>query len=109
MNHTKTKEVPYFKSGYDVYSDPTPEDTVRIKYKTLKDVKNTIQKLESIYKSGERPHNRISKITNVMTQRLRIIDKNSERYKLSKRYFEFLKLRTKVNDEIGRKKMIFKI
>ena len=109
MNHTKTKKVTYFKSGYDVYSDPTPEDTVRIKYKTLQDVKNTILKLENIYKSDERPHNRISKITNVMTQRLRIIDENSERYILSKRYFEFLKLRTKVKTEINRKKMVFKI
>lgn len=105
---TVTKEKTYFKN-YDVYSDPTPDDTVRIQYATLDDVKKTIQKLEKIYKSGERPHARISKIANVMNQRLRIINekKNTKRYILSDKYFEFLKKRTKIKGEDNRKKLKF--
>ena len=104
---TKTKENTFFKN-YDLYSDARPDDTVRIKYATINDVKNTIKKLERLYKSGERPHNRISQIANVMTQRLRVINPNDARYKLSNRYFSFLKKRTKTPKE-DRKKLIFKI
>lgn len=109
---TVTKEKTYFKN-YDVYSDPTPDDTVRIQYATLDDLKKTIKKLEKLYKSGERPHARISKIANVMNQRLRIINekKNTKskdkRYILSNKYFEFLKKRTKIKDEDDRKKLKF--
>ena len=60
---TKKKENTYFKN-YDLYSDANPKDTIRIKYKTLEDVKSTIKKLEKIYKNGTKPHTRISKITN---------------------------------------------
>ena len=42
-----------------------------------------------------------------MTQRLRVIDEKDKRHKLSKRYFEFLKERTKKKEE-DRKKMVFK-
>ena len=42
-----------------------------------------------------------------MTQRLRIININSNRYKLSKKYFEFLKKRTKIKDNIKRKQLKF--
>jgi hypothetical protein len=44
-----------------------------------------------------------------MTQRLRVINSNDNRYKLSKRYFEFLKERTKIKNEKDRKKLSFKI
>ena len=42
-----------------------------------------------------------------MTQRLKVINPNDERYKLSSKYFEFLKNRTKEKNEEKRKKMIF--
>ena len=42
-----------------------------------------------------------------MTQRLRVININSNRYKLSKRYFEFLKNRTKIKNINKRKKLKF--
>ena len=108
---TITKEKTYFKN-YDIYSDPTPDDTVRIQYATLDDVKKTIKKLEKIYKAGERPHARISKIANVMNQRLRVINKQKiknkdKRYILSDKYFEFLKKRTKIKGEDNRKKLKF--
>lgn len=104
----KKKENLYFKN-YDLYSDANPKDTIRIKYKTLKDVKETIKKLEKLYKKNKYKHVRIVQVTNVMTQRLRIININSKRYKLSKKYFEFLKKRTKIKSDKDRKNLIFKI
>mgnify|MGYP001196368422 FL=1 len=51
MNNTKTKKKKdLFFEKYDLYSDANPKDTIRIKYKTLEDVKNTIKKLEKLYK-----------------------------------------------------------
>ena len=103
---TKKKENLYFKN-YDLYSDANPSDTIRIKYKTIDDVKNTINKLEKLYKSNKYKHNRIVQVANVMTQRLRVINDKDKRFKLSKKYFEFLKKRTKLNEK-DRKKLLFK-
>jgi|TARA_A100001391_G_scaffold185729_1_gene154472 predicted DNA-binding ArsR family transcriptional regulator len=107
MSKTKTKDKTYFEK-YDLYSDANPKDTIRIKYKTLDDVKDTIKKLERLYKQGEYTHSRISQVVNVMTQRLRVIDKSDSRYKLSNKYFDFLKNRTREKKE-DRKKLIFNI
>ena len=106
MAKTPTKKNTYFEN-YDLYSDANPKDTIRIKYATLEDVKNTIKKLENLYKKGEYPHNRISQVVNVMTQRLRVINPNDKRYKLSNKYFDFLKDRTREKTEEKRKKLIF--
>ena len=106
MAKTPTKKNTYFEN-YDLYSDANPKDTIRIKYATLEDVKSTIKKLENLYKKGEYPHNRISQVVNVMTQRLRVIDPNDKRYKLSNKYFQFLKNRTREKTEEKRKKLIF--
>jgi hypothetical protein len=105
-NKTPKKENTFFKD-YDLYSDANPKDTIRIKYTTLDDVKKTINKLERLYKSGKYPHKRISQVVNVMTQRLRVIDNKSDRYKLSLKYYNFLKERTKMKDEKERKKLKF--
>ena len=43
-----------------------------------------------------------------MTQRLKVLGKDN-RYKLSSRYFNFLKQRTKIKTETDRKKLIFKL
>lgn len=103
---TPTKKNTFFKD-YDLYSDANPKDTIRIKYTTLDDVKKTINKLEKLYKSGKYPHKRISQVVNVMTQRLRVIDNKSDKYKLSLKYYNFLKERTKIKDEKERKKLKF--
>ena len=106
---TKTKaKKDLFFDNYDLYSDANPKDTIRIKYKTIDDVKNTIKKLEKLYKSNKYKHARISQVANVMTQRLKVLG-NDNRYKLSNRYFEFLKKRTKLKTETERKKLIFKL
>jgi len=108
MNKTKKKQNLYFKN-YDLYSDATPNDTIRIKYTTIDDIKNTIKKLERLYKTNKYPHTRISKVANVMTQRLRVINDKDKRYHLSNKYFDFLKKRTKQKDNNKRKQMIFKL
>lgn len=105
-NRTPKKKNTYFKD-YDLYSDADPSDTIQIKQTTVDDVKKTIRKLERLYKQGKYPHKRISQVTNVMTQRARVIAED-ERYRLSKKYYEFLKQRTKVKDHGKRKKMTFK-
>jgi len=110
MDKTKTpkKENTFFED-YDLYSDANPKDTVRIKYTTEKDVINTINKLEKLYKSGKITHSRNSQIANVMTQRLRVIKPKDKRLKISKSYFDFLKSRTKIKNDKDRKKLKFKL
>ena len=50
MSKTKTKnKKDLFFDKYDLYSDANPKDTIRIKYKTLQDVEDTIKKLERLY------------------------------------------------------------
>ena len=97
-NNTPTKKNPYF-GNYDLYSDANPKDTIRIKYDTVENTKKTIKKLECLRKSGKYTHVRIVQVTNVMTQRLRVIYNNTgkgkTRYELSKKYFEKLKKETK--------------
>lgn len=104
---TKKKKDLFFKN-YDLYSDANPSDTIRIKYKTMEDIKDTIKKLERLYKTNKYKHARISQVANVMTQRLRVIGED-KRYKLSLRYFNFLKKRTKLKSETDRKKLSFKL
>ena len=112
-NKTKKKKKTYFKK-YDLYSDANPKDTVRIRYKTKEDVRDTISKLNKLYKRNKITHARNVQIANVMTQRLRVIkQKNSKldngRYEISKRYFEKLKKRTKDDKTRKKKKKSYKM
>ena len=108
MNVTKKKKNTFFEN-YDLYSDTNPKDSIRIKYDTLENTRKTISKLESLYKNDKYSHNRIVQVANVMTQRLRVINTNDPRTKLSKRYFDFLKQRTKKKTLKERKEMRFRI
>ena len=47
--------------SFDVYIDKNPNDTIPIKYTTVKDVEKTIRKLERLYKTKKYPHKRIFK------------------------------------------------
>ena len=96
-------------SGRRLYTDENPSDTIPIKFSTLGDVKTTIRKLERLYKKGERPHIRISQVAQVSEQRLRFIKGAKDRHDLAKRYKEFLKKRTKIKNEVERKKLNFKL
>ena len=97
------------KKSFDVYIDKNPKDTIHIKYKTLQDVKNTIKKLEKLYKRKRYTHKRIWQVSMIMKVRLNVLKrKKQKQYKLAKRYFDFLKKRTTLTKE-KRYKIKFKI
>ena len=102
--------------SFDVYIDKNPNDTIPIKYKSLKDVKKTIRKLEKLYKNKKYSHKRIWQVGMIMYVRLKVLkDRKLEHFKLSQRYFKHLGKRSKIknkdkNKEFQlRKKFIFKI
>jgi len=88
------------KKSFDVYIDKNPNDTIKIKYTTLDDVKNTIGKLEKLYKSKAYTHKRIWQVGMIMYVRLKVLrHKKPEEFKLAKKYFYFLGERTKLGDK----------
>jgi hypothetical protein len=96
------------KKSFDVYIDKNPKDTIHIKYTTLQDVKNTVDKLEKLYKSKKYTHKRIWQVAMIMKVRLNVLkNKKPEQYTLSKKYLDFLSERTKL-DKITRYTTIFK-
>ena len=98
------------KKAFDVYIDKNPKDTIPIKYTTLQDVKNTINKLERLYKTNKYPHKRIWQVGMIMYVRLKVLkDKKPKEFKLSERYFKFLGKRTKIKGEKERKEFVFKL
>jgi hypothetical protein len=96
------------KKSFDVYIDKNPKDTITIKYTTLEDVENTINKLEKLYKSKKYPHKRIWQVGMIMKVRLEVLKKKKpSQYRLSNKYFKFLKNRTTLSNT-NRYKAIFK-
>jgi hypothetical protein len=96
------------KKSFDVYIDKNPRDTIHIKYTTIEDVKNTIRKLERLYKEKKYSHKRIWQVGMIMKVRLEVLkNKKPKQYKLSKKYFEFLGKRTHADDDAKRFKMSF--
>jgi hypothetical protein len=88
------------KLSFNVYTDKNPHNTIPIHYKTILDVKNTIKKLEKLYKAKKYTHKRIWQVAMIMKVRLEVLkQKKPEEYELAKRYFEFLGNRTKMNEE----------
>lgn len=95
------------KKSRDVYSDDNPKDTIPIKYSTMEQLEETIKKLEKLFKSKKYTHKRIFQVGMIIKVRMEIIyryrktrfkkSKNvTKRYKLSLRYYNFLKKRTKL-------------
>ena len=96
------------KQKFDVYIDANPSDTIPIKYTSLEDVKNTIIKLEKLYKAKKYPHKRIWQVGMIMKVRLEVLKQSKpQQYKLALRYFKFLGKRTKL-DERERYNLEFK-
>ncbi len=99
------------KKSFDVYIDKNPKDTIPIKYTTVDDVKKTINKLEKLYKNGKYTHKRIGQVAMILNVRLKAIVKNNnkgkDRQKISQRYVDFLKKRTKIKNEKERKKLSY--
>jgi uncharacterized protein (DUF2237 family) len=84
---------------FNVYIDANPKDTIPIKYTTVEDVKNTIIKLEKLYKAKKYPHKRIWQVGMIMKVRLEVLkDSKPEQYKLALKYFKFLGKRTKLDE-----------
>ena len=52
--------------SFDVYIDKNPNDIIPIKYKTLEDVRDTVDKLEKLYKAGKYSHKRIWQVGMIM-------------------------------------------
>jgi hypothetical protein len=96
------------KKSFDVYIDKDPTDTINIKYTTLEDVRNTIDKLEKLYKTKKYTHKRIWQVGMIMYVRLKVLrHKKPQQYALANKYFTFLGKRTKL-DEKSRYKLTFK-
>ena len=112
-NHSKTKKQFLYnpknpKKTFDLYTNDDPSDTIHIKYTTLEDVKNTIDKLEKLYKNKKYPHKRIFQVGMIMKVRLEVLkNKKQEQYALANKYFIFLGKRTKLN-ETDRYNFLFK-
>lgn len=111
--HQKTQKFLYNpnnpRKSFDVYIDKNPADTIHIKYTTLDDVKNTIRKLETLYKNKKYSHKRIWQVGMIMKVRLGVLrHKKHDQYKLAERYFKFLGKRTKLNNN-DRYNLHFKI
>ena len=108
-NHIKTQKNIYNKKqflfnpenpkkSFDVYIDKNPKDTINIKYTTLEDVKNTIDKLEQLYKNKKYTHKRIWQVGMIMNVRLKVLrNKKLKQSTLANKYFNFLGKRTKLN------------
>jgi hypothetical protein len=95
-------------SGRRLYTDENSKNTIPIKFSNVSDVKDTILKLEGLYKKGSRDHARISQVANVMEQRSRFMKNKDKEHALAKRYTEFLKKRTKLKQQ-DRMKLNFKM
>jgi hypothetical protein len=88
------------KKSFDVYIDKNPKDTIHIKYTTIEDVENTIDKLEKLYKTKEYSHKRIWQVGMIMKVRLKILQsKKPRQYALANKYFKFLGKRTKLSEK----------
>ena len=88
------------KKSFDVYIDKNPKDTIKIKYTTLEDVKNTINKLEKLYKAKKYTHKRIWQVGMIMKVRLNVLkNKKPQQFNLANKYFIFLGKRTKLEEK----------
>ena len=108
------------KKSFDVYIDKNPNDTIKIQYTTVEDVKKTIRNLEKLYKSKKYSHKRIWQVGMIMKVRLEVINKYKKtkyknaknvfrRYNIANNYFKFLGKRSKKKSFDERKKMRFNL
>ena len=108
------------KKSFDVYIDKNPKDTISMKYTTLKDVKDTVKKLERLFKTKKYSHKRIWQVGMILKVRLEAMYKyrNTKykkaknivpRFKLAEKYFKFLGRRSKTDGFKQRRSMVFKI
>ena len=116
MKKNKTRKQTFLyhpnnpNKSFDVYINKDPSDTIPIKYTTLQDVKDTIIKLEKLYKQKKYPHKRIWQVGMILKVRLEAMLKHQktlypnakfvkERFNLANRYFKFLGIRTSLSEK----------
>ena len=108
------------KKSFDVYIDKNPNDTIHIKYTTVEDIVNTINKLEKLYKTKKYSHKRIWQVGMIMKVRLEAMKKHhktlypnaknvNKRFNISNKYFKFLKKRSNKKTFRERKNMKFQL
>ena len=102
-NNNKTQKKRFLfnpknpKKSFDVYIDKNPKDTIKIKYTTLEDVKNTINKLEKLYKAKKYTHKRIWQVGMIMKVRLNVLkNKKPQQFNLANKYFIFFRKKNKI-------------
>jgi len=104
--------------SFDVYIDKNPKDTIPIKYTTVEDVRNTIIKLEKLYKNNKYTHKRIWQVGMILKVRLEAMKKHKkklypnakyvlQRFNLANKYFKFLSNRTKLSEK-DRRSLVFR-
>jgi len=82
-------------TSYDAYILKNRKNTLSINYKNISDMKNTIRKLECLYKTRKLSHRRISEVALVMMQKLKSERKTKAvQYILSRKYLKFLNKRS---------------
>ena len=124
-NTNKNKKQPRFlyhpnnpDKSFDVYIDKNPKDTIPIKYTTVKDIKDTIKKLEGLFKNKKYSHKRIWQVGMILKVRLEAMLKHKktkyknakfvkQRFQLANKYFKFLGKRTNKKTFTERKSMVF--
>ena len=124
MSKQKKKYFLYNKKNpnesSDIYSDDNPKDTIKVHYKTIEELKKTIEKLEKLFKKKKYNHKRIFQVGLIIKVRLEIMNKYrktkykkakdvNKRFILSKKYYNFLKKRSKLKTFKERKNLIFNI
>ena len=86
-------------SGRRLYTDENPKDTVRVKFSTAKDIRDTLSK--SSFKSKK--HARQSQIINLIHQRVRAAYRNAKDPAVKKRLAAALKYAIKRKEASKRK------
>lgn len=85
MNTRKTKPK------NDLYTDANPKDTISIRFASVQDVKNTIQKLKRCLRNGKYNKIRVKQVALVMMGRLKSLRKKKpQQYKLAYTFWKSL-------------------
>ena len=75
----------------NLYTNEDPSNTIPIRFKTLRDVENTIKKLERLRKNGSYSRVRIQRVAHVLEQRTRFMKGKEKHNELAKKYLKKLK------------------
>lgn len=76
------------KPRSDLYTDDNPKNTIPIRFKTVDDVKRTIQTLKRLRRTRRYSQKRIKMVALVLYGRLKVVkDTKPIQYRLAKNYY----------------------